>query len=158
MKLNKFFKEYIHLNYASKLLLNNKKIKILNISIKNFTLLFIEVLNKLIFFFKKISLQISIFISNSDKRLLIREINTLSFLLNTKFLFKSNKKINKKKKIDFLRSPFIFSKSKEHLGFNKYIINLTINIYFNLFEYLFFKNIKKYVINYSIIKFKINLI
>ena len=80
MKLNKFFKEYIHLNYAFKLLLNNKKIKILNISIKNFTLLFIEVLNKLIFFFKKISLQISIFISNSDKRLLIREINTLSFL------------------------------------------------------------------------------
>lgn len=158
MKLNKFLKGYIHLNYASKLLLNNKKIKILNISIKNFTLLFTEVLNKLIFFLKKISLQISIFISNNDKRLLIREINTLSFLLNTKFLFKSNKKINKKKKIDFLRSPFISSKSKEHLGFNKYIINLTINIYFNLFEYLFFKNIKKYIINYSIIKFKINLI
>ena len=80
MKLNKFFKGYIHLNYASKLLLNNKKIKILNISIKNFTLLFTEVLNKLIFFFKKISLQISIFISNNDKRLLIREINNYYLL------------------------------------------------------------------------------
>lgn len=157
MKLNKFLKGYIHLNYTSKLLLNDKKINILNISMKKFTLLFIKVLNKLIFFYKKISLQVSIFISNSDKRLLIREINTLSFLLNTKILFKSNEKTNKKKKIDFLRSPFISSKSKEHLGFNKYIINLNINIYFNLFEYLFLKNIKKYIINYSIIKFKISL-
>ena len=158
MKLNKTFKKGIHFNYVSKLLFNNIKIKNLNISLKNLTLTFTNILNKLIFFFKKVSLQMSIFISNSDKRLLIREINTLSFLLKIKILFKSNKNIKKRKKIDFLRSPFISSKSKEHLGFNKFIINLKIDTFFNLFEYLFLKEIKKYIINYSIIKFKTILI
>lgn len=158
MTLNKFFKKYIHLNYIFKLIFNTKKIKILNISIRNFTLFFTELLNKLIFFFKKVKIQISIYILNNDKRLLIRETNALSFLLNTNFFFKSNTKRKKIKKIHFLRSSFIFSKSKEHLGFTNYIINLKINIFYNLLEYLFLKNIKKYIVNYSIIKFKINLI
>lgn len=158
MKLNKTLKQGIHLNYVSKLLFNNIKFKNLNISLKNLTLTFTNILNKLIYFFKKVSLQMSIFISNSDKRLLIREINTLSFILKIKILFKSNKNIKKRKKIDFLRSPFISSKSKEHLGFNQFIINLKIDTFFNLFEYLFLKEIKKYIVNYSIIKFKTILI
>ena len=157
MKFKKNLKN-IHLNHISKLLFNIKKIKKINISINNFTLLFTEIINKFIFFLKKVNIDINIFISNNDKRLLIREINVLSFLFNNKILFKLNKRIKKRKKISILRSTCISSKSKEHLGFNKYIINFKINVFFNLFRYLFLKNIKKFSINYSIIKLKINLI
>lgn len=156
MNLNRLSYLDIHFKYLLKSVFEGCKLLYKNYTNTIITFFFHNMCSNLIIHFKKIYIQIFIFIWNNDKRLLIRESYLLSSVLfKNDISFYLSKFFSKTIKFNILRSPFVYNKSKEHLGFNKYIIKLSSLKISNIFKYLFFKNLRNYTSNYTLLKFKI---
>ena len=58
------------------------------------------------------------------------------------------------KKFNVLRSPFVYSKSKEHFGYTKYLLKINLPCFFDMISYLFFMNMQNHYTKYSLSFFK----
>jgi ribosomal protein S10 len=92
-------------------------------------------------------------VTNTDMHLLFRECSFfLSTALKLNFRFRLSSSLLKESKIfSILRSPFVFSKSKEHLGIIHHSFFFKFDLLTGFFLYYFFLGLHSYFTKYNLI-------
>jgi hypothetical protein len=142
---------FLHLKYSLKYSLKIKTLRYFN-----YLGLFILFFSTNFFSLKFNSLKIVFYLTNNDIRLLFRE-SALFLSIMFRFCFSFNKEsllLTNSKVFSLLRSPFVYSKSKEHLGLKKYTLSFKVDILKDFFFYLFFSNYQHYFIQYNLVRLK----
>ena len=100
------------------------------------------------------------YLNHKDIRILLREFNTLKLIVNSlwNYLFFKAYSININK-IQVIRSPFVYSSSREHYGLSNFRIQVIQKTIYDLIIYKYFPLTKLifYFINFSLISIKRNL-
>lgn len=140
----------LHKRYLQMSILKTQMLLCSNVEYK---IIFYQIWNSLGFEstnLKKINFCLHFHLVNRDFRLLFRELE-LFFMFSKKIQIDIlNNKLNiSLKTFNILRSPFIYSKSKEHLGYYKYNSKIVFKSLLNIIYFHYFMLLYDFFISYS---------